>query len=431
MAGRFQSLPELFTQLYIQPALPRLEKGPSLKISMTIVHIEQFFHPAYGYQVQNFCRHHSREHHIHVITGDGLRGNVVSVEPELLKRLDEDFTRETGATIHRLPISWQWHHKMWLKGLHAKLEELQPDAIYAHSLEYLSLPRVLFRNWDRRCVVVTDSHDLPTASFHKFLRKLYFIAAQKWCVEQINRRRITCYYTALPVRENMDNYGVDPDLQRNLPIGTTLSTFYHDSQAREALRAEWGAGPADTVLLYTGKHDEDKSPHLFFEAASAMAGTHQGQIFVVTVGAQDAGYFAANCAPVLRRLQEMGVKVLVSPAIPSSRLKDYYSAADVGVFPCRNTLSCLDAMACGLPVIMQDDATNRDRLQSGGRVYDAGDWKDLAAKLRKMVQDPELRAELGRAGALDMKARYDYGTIVARLEAELTVALAEMSAHYK
>ena len=390
---------------------------------MTIVHIEEFFHPSYGYQVQNFCRHHSPEHRIHVVTGVGVRGNVVKVDPAVMDRLDGEFTKETGAAIHRLPISWQWHHKMWLNGLHAKLETLQPDVIYAHGLEYLSLPRLLFRGWDRRCVVVTDSHDLPTASFHKFLRKAYRFVAQDWCVRQINRRRITCYYTALPVRENMNDYGIDTALQRDLPIGTTTKSFFRDLQARDALRNGWGADPSDTVLLYTGKHDEDKSPHLFYEAVGSLGAVPPGRLMVVSVGAQDSAYFEKVCQPVLLQLKERGIKVLVSPAIPSTKLREYYSAADIGVFPCRNTLSCLDAMACGLPTVMQDDATNRDRLRAGGLVYAAGSLAGLTGRIRELLEDPQQRESLGRAGIADMRQRYDYGTIVARLESELAAAV--------
>ncbi len=390
---------------------------------MTIVHIEECFHPSYGYQVQNFCRHHSREHRIHVITGAGMRGNVVKVEPAQMARLDADFSEETGAAIHRLPISWQWHHKMWLKGLHAKLEELKPDVIYAHALEYLSLPRVLFRGWDRRCVVVTDSHDLPTASFHKYLRRAYRFVAQDWCVRQINQRRITCYYTALPVTENMSNYGIDEALQKDLPIGTTMKSFYRDLPARELLRKEWGAGPSDAVLLYTGKHDEDKSPHLFYEAVSSLGALPRGKLFVVSVGAQDSAYFEKTCQPVLLRLREQGIKILVSPAIPSTKLREYYSAADIGVFPCRNTLSCLDAMACGLPTVMQDDATNRDRLQVGGLVYEEGNLAALTGRIKELLENPPQRESLGRAGIADMRQRYDYGVIVARLESELAAAV--------
>jgi glycosyltransferase involved in cell wall biosynthesis len=389
---------------------------------MTIVHIEEGFHPSYGYQVQNFCRHHSPEHRIHVVTGAGLRGNVVKVDPAVMARLDTEFTRETGAAIHRLPIAWQWHHKLWLKGLHSLLEALQPDVIFAHGLEYLSLPRLLFCKWDRRCVVVTDSHDLPTASFHKFLRRAYRFVIQDWCVQQINLRRITCYYTALPVRENMDDYGINPILQRDLPIGTTMQSFFHDSPAREALRREWGAGSFDRVLLYTGKHDEDKSPHFFYEAVSSLGAVSPAQLMVVSVGAQDSAYFEKTCQPVLLRLREQGIKVLISPAIPSSKLREYYSAADIGVFPCRHTLSCLDAMACGLPTVMQDDATNRDRLQVGGLVYEEGNLAALTGRIRELLENPAQRESLGRAGIADMRQRYDYGVIVARLESELAAA---------
>ena len=391
--------------------------------SVRIIHIEEAFHPSYGYQVQNFCRHHSRQHSIHVVTAARMRGKVVKISAGELERLDSEFTGQTGAQIHRLPVAWNWHHKTWLSGLHAKLRELQPDVIFSHGLEYLSLPRLLFRKWDRRCVLVTDSHDIPTAAFHQKLRRLYRVIVQNWCVRQINRRGITCYYTAEATREYLTLYGVAPELQKDLPIGTSMNVFYRDREARDTMRAAWGVNPGDVVLLYTGKHDTDKTPHVFYDAALQLRPPAEGRLAVVTVGARDEAYFAAECAPRLRALQSRGVIVVDSPAVPSVKLRDFYSAADVAVFPCRNTLSSLDALACGLPAVMSDDATNRDRLKAGGLVFRNGSVPDLAAKLEELIYDPQRRGTLGDAGMMDIRERFDYASVVARMEDDFARAV--------
>jgi glycosyltransferase involved in cell wall biosynthesis len=395
---------------------------------MRIVHIEEAFHPSYGYQVQNFCQHHSREHSIHVLTGAVMRGGIVRADAAELARLDEEFTARTGASIHRLPVAWNWHHKTWLTGLHRKLKELRPDVIFSHGLEYLSLPRVLWRGWDRRCVVVTDSHDMPTAAFHPGLRRLYRTLVQNWCVRRINRRRIICYYTAESTREYLTLYGVAPALQKSLPIGTSVGVYQHDPVARAQMRRTWGAGERDVVLLYTGKHDADKTPHVFYEAARQLKAPSDGRLVVVSVGARDEDYFQRECAPRLEALSAAGVSVVLSPAVPAVQLRDFYSAADIAVFPCRNTLSCLDALACGLPAVMHDDVTNADRLRAGGVVYRSGDTGHLRAVLQELIDDPARRRALGEAGAADIRKRFDYAAVVNGLEEDFERALAARNA---
>ncbi len=385
---------------------------------MTIVHIEEAFHPAYGYQVQNFCRHHSAGHSVHVVTAKGLRSRFIKESEAALEKLDREFEAETGVTIHRLPTPLAWHHKMWLKGLHRTLEEIRPDAIFAHGVEYISFARVLRKRWDERCVVVTDSHDLPSAAHHGLLRRLYSLV-QRWCVNAINRRGIRTYYTAPPTRDLLLSYGVRSEHLDYLPIGTSTDVYSRSEDERRALRAEWAVGEGDTVLLYTGKHDEDKSPHLLYEAAARVAPRPGSGLVVVSVGPREPGYFESRCRPALQKLEGLGVRSVQVDAVPAADLRGYYSAADVGVFPSRSTLSCLDAMACGLPVIMQDDTTNADRLREGGTVFPAGDLDALAAAIASYVADPDRCAAVGRAGCADVRERFDYGTIVRGLERDL------------
>lgn len=383
---------------------------------MIIVHIEEAFHPSYGYQVQNFCRHHSSVHEIHVVTGDTLRSRIVTESKTVLQSLDANFTKETNAVIHRLPVSMQFKQKTWLRGLHEKLSNINPDVIFCHGVEYLSLPRLLSKGWYEKCVVVTDSHDLPTAGYNKLLRFLYRLFVQNKCIKRINNRGITCFYTSIATLDSLAIYQIRKDLLMELPIGTCMKTFYKDTMNGISLRESIGINKDDILLLYTGKHDWDKTPHLLYEAALNLKVNPGVRLCILSVGARDDDYFTQKCSSIIQQLRSRGNIVEIRNAVPSAELKNYYSAADIGVFPCKNTLSTLDALACGLPTVMQEDVTNTDRLREGGLTFPLGDVSALTCAIQSLIDDPSLRLKKSVDGIKDMKSRFDYAVIVSKLE---------------
>jgi glycosyltransferase involved in cell wall biosynthesis len=90
--------------------------------------------------------------------------------------------------------------------------------------------------------------------------------------------------------------------------------------------------------------------------------------------------------------------------------------ADIIVFPKENTLSALDAQACKLPVILEEDNTNTERLQKGGLVYRKNDLTDLADKINSLLTNKSLRLKLGSEGNQYVRTHYDYTKIIENME---------------
>jgi glycosyltransferase involved in cell wall biosynthesis len=123
------------------------------------------------------------------------------------------------------------------------------------------------------------------------------------------------------------------------------------------------------------------------------------------VGHENPDYQNTNIRNVF---DNSNINVMVLPAVPNAMLYQYYSAADIAVFPRQNTLSALDAQACGLPVIMESDETNRERLKQGGLCYESGNMADLGKKMMDLLLDGGLRGRLSDAGRHYMQDRYNY-----------------------
>jgi len=103
-------------------------------------------------------------------------------------------------------------------------------------------------------------------------------------------------------------------------------------------------------------------------------------------------------------------------AVPPPELRNFYAGADVLVMPAIATrrttepwgLVANEAMHQGLPVIATDAvgaaAGGLVRHERNGLVVPAGDVDALAAALRRLRDEPELRARLGAAAGADVAA---------------------------
>jgi glycosyltransferase involved in cell wall biosynthesis len=90
-----------------------------------------------------------------------------------------------------------------------------------------------------------------------------------------------------------------------------------------------------------------------------------------------------------------------------------YSALDIVVYPSRlKTIGrpALEAAACGKPVIATSDTGNSDVVVDGvtGLLVPPADPPALAAAIKRLLNDPDLRQRLGKAGLEWARARFDY-----------------------
>jgi glycosyltransferase involved in cell wall biosynthesis len=87
-----------------------------------------------------------------------------------------------------------------------------------------------------------------------------------------------------------------------------------------------------------------------------------------------------------------------------AELPDAYAAADVTIFPVIWEepwgLVPLESMALGRPVIATGRGGSADYLRDGENalLYEAGDAGALAAAIRRLAADPELRTRLREGG---------------------------------
>jgi glycosyltransferase involved in cell wall biosynthesis len=387
---------------------------------MKVLHIEDRFHPGMGYQINFFARYHHPDHSFSILCSDSSRLWTASDDRHDLQSADKQFAEDFAVSVYRLPslLDRRTRQNLWLKGLIRAIRKLDPDILYVHTLEsYSSIRILLSRKVLSRYAVFFDTHTL----LNQFRPGLKF-SMFKYFFKQVASRRIQAYgakvFATVPENKMIleREYGISTDHILYTPIGTDLSMFRFDDKARKAGRQKEHIPEKGTLLLYTGKMNFRKNPHLILEAVDLIEERIDQPLYIYFVGAADAGY---KDQYLEREFKQENIHFKLIPAVAVSELYAWYSTADFAVFPDENTLSALDAQACRLPVIMAADMTNAERLSRGGMTYTSGDLEDLSHKIMDMISDPEKRSSLGKEGETYVRSTYDYRKIVRDMESDL------------
>lgn len=385
-----------------------------------VLHIEDRFHPAMGYQINFFAKYHRSDYQFFILTSDSARIWMASSGPEELRMVDQAYEKEHHVRIYRLPAALDRRNRqnLWLRGLIRTIMEIHPDILYVHTIESYSAIRILLsRRVLSGCRVFFDTHTLMNQIQGGIKSALHLWFMKHMASKILVRHDVKVFATVPENREILERiYGIPPDRILYSPIGTDVRMFSYDPEARARLRKQESLEEEAVVLLYTGKINGRKNPHLILEAVSLIREQIKSPLHLYFVGASDQQYFHERM-----KIGFSGENIYIKfvPAVPVSDLYTWYSMADFAVFPDQNTLSALDAQACRLPVIMQEDMTNSERLSHGGLTYVQGDIGDLAQKILLMIEDPDGRRALGLKGEAHIRSNYDYGKIVENMESDL------------
>jgi UDP-glucose:(heptosyl)LPS alpha-1,3-glucosyltransferase len=164
---------------------------------------------------------------------------------------------------------------------------------------------------------------------------------------------------------------------------------------RDAARRKLGYSPGDILLLLIGNDWRNKGLPTLLEAMSRLS---YPSLRLCVVGSDAAAEF-------LPQVQSLHLSDRVKFFAESSEILPFYAAADIYAAPSLEdsfNLPVLEAMACGLPVLVSRLAGISEYIADGVDgilLQDPGDPSALAASLSLLLQQPELRRSLGEAAA--------------------------------
>lgn len=359
---------------------------------MIIVHVVPYFHASFGYQENHLVHLQAqRGHQVYVITSN-LLTPWPSVPISAALDADKDLAAR-GVTVHRLPALLEASRRPFMPTLPRLLVSLQPDYVHVHGYFTLHCLQVATLRNRLHATLVVDDHMAFIASRHPFAR-LAHLLCRLFCTPLLAPRYDAIVAVTKESKAFMvERYGLRPEDVLIIPLGVDTSLFTPSSELRRIVRHQLRVGEHEILAVYTGKHDRYKDPLLALKAAEYLWAERVPLRFLF-LGHKEPRYFSQFLR--YAKLRDLEHRLILKDPVPATELPKFFNASDFAVWPAECSMSALEAMSCGCPVILPDLPANRERLEGGGGLlFRPGDVQDLAHCMRRLSSSPDLRSHLG------------------------------------
>ncbi len=382
---------------------------------MKILHVDDTFHPNFGYQCNPLAKFQCKAgNEVYIIAPEAKYIYPVyhsfGEYGENLVNDDARYEKETGVKIVRIKAKGYIMGRLnyYRKDLLKAIDEIKPDAIMVHCIETLTA-MYLMKKLRRKYPMIFDSHMLAMASKNK-LAKLFEIAYRALYTSTIKREGYTV------IKTQNDDYihshlGVPEDQAPFISFGTDILLFSVDREAKARFLKEKGLPPDTFVITSTGKMSEAKDGMLFAKTVKErFAGNREVAVVVV---ADFSGEYETKVKAELDASQN---HIFYYPVQNYLDLPYFYQIADVTVFAKQCSMSFYDAQSCGCPVISEKGHVNEERNSHGnGFCFDRGSVEDFRLQIQKLIDMPTEEYERMRSNSYDFVTQnYSYVDIAAQ-----------------
>ena len=206
-----------------------------------------------------------------------------------------------------------------------------------------------------------------------------------------------------------------------VPNGVHLDEFAA-LPAKDAARARWNLGEGP-VVLFLGRLHARKGLHLLLPAfAGALQRVPDARLLIA---GPDEGMLTALQAQA--RGLALGERVLFTGLLTGPDRLAALAAADLFALPAEGegfSMAVLEALACGLPVLLTPGCHFPEVAEAGAGVVVAREVEPLREALIALLRDANRRAAMGQAARALIAERFTWPQIVAQMEAAYAAVIA-------
>jgi glycosyltransferase involved in cell wall biosynthesis len=194
-------------------------------------------------------------------------------------------------------------------------------------------------------------------------------------------------------------YGLPGKKISLLPLPGDASLMDRADELRSAIRSQLAIAEHCVVLIHAGKLPGDKLTRQVLEAFRGI----QGQRYrLLVAGALDEAFVEEFDGMV-----RLDSRVKYIGWLPSDRLREVFMASDLLVQPGSLSNTFLDAICCGVPVLLDDTPQGRYLTRHGnGVVVPRGPVTHLENRIRDCTETPVLTILKQRAR--EVSHHFDY-----------------------
>lgn len=370
---------------------------------MKIVHVEDYFDPSAGYQINEMIlAGRAFGDDTYIITSKDMSPFHKALDPGI----DAMYEEKYGVKIIRLDAYAKLSTRILFKGLWPCIDAIQPDLLYLHGIgDFKDL--VLWRR-KKPYKIVRDCHMSWVASVNRF-RKLFYQGFRLFFSGEINRSDKYASVFALGVEEHeyLENLGIDAKKIQYLPHGYNEEVMHYDEGSRQSIRKRYGFAESDVVIAYIGKFDNNKRPDIVLDIVASLGKKYieDNHIRLLFIGSKKASFMPAFDEKLASYAELLGNRIVIDEAKPFNELYKYFSAAEICLFPKETTLSSIHAQVCGCSVIMEHHKSNAERVVAKEHLFEINNTEAGTKVLRKIISEKDYLKEknLRRCRALKVR----------------------------
>lgn len=375
---------------------------------MRIVHIEDFFLPTSGYQVNVLAKYQAKHgHEVHILTSSIAQTpkHLTSFfGSENVERDDREYEKRFGVRIRRFDIFKAYSGRAIYKpSFFREVRKLEPDILFVHGNDSYAGLIYTLRSSKVPFPIVFDNHMLEMATqnrFNRYFRKLYrSLFAKRIARQQLKVIRVVDDPFVI------NQLAIPAELAPILPLGTDTMNFHPDAEVRNRFRKELGIDEETFVFVYAGKLDESKGGHFLARTLQKRLRTPVGRNVVFLIVGNIKGSYGEEFETLIKSSEN---QIFRFPTQNYLDLPSFYQAADAAIYPKQCSLSFYDAQACGLPVVIENNTINLERIKNqNGLIFRAGDVEDFRNQMELLCGLESNELAKYRQGALDYIANSD------------------------
>lgn len=381
---------------------------------MKIVHVTGYFQPELGYEEYYLALNQKKlGHEVYVITSDrianlpNLKDSLKEIKSEYNTRFrPAGFSEINGIKVYRLKTLFEAKDFLVVKGMKKVLKEIKPDVVHAHEpRQFMTMLPAFYK----RCFgykLVSDQHDYDVFPTIKSKLMTYLIR-RTICRFAFNKSDKIIAITPESRDFIKRVYGIKKDIIDST-LGADTNKFKFNLKKREEIRKKLDIKEKEVLLITAGHIGRNKKLEILIEAFSKTKNSK-----LVILGGGDDEY--------IKELKELAIKLDVDKRtvflgrVSQNELLYYYSAADIGVWPSRATITIIEAMACKLTVVIPDINTVKHLVAyENGLTFQFGNAESFLEKINLLIKDKNLRENLSKKAEKITKERFSYESIAKR-----------------
>jgi len=394
---------------------------------MNIVILTSYFQPKLGYADFFLAKELKKTgHKVTVVTSNyyfpfpDYKNSVLKI---LGKRKRESgvFT-ERGIKVYRIPFLFQTRNgtAAILMGLGRVILKIRPDVILVENVFSPLAAQIAYYKDSLKFKVFYDNH---ASTFNTKLRdslskKMYMFVFSKVLIPYIKSKADG--YIAVGSSERYlfcKEYFLNAKDVKLLPLGADTRMFQPNKEMRYNLRQILKIKKKEVLLVYAGKITFNKDIHILLEALNIIS-EKSNNCKLLLLGGGNKEYMDYLNKYVKKYSLES--KVIWKGMISNKELPKYYNASDIGVWPGNLSNAIIEAMSCGLPIILPQKISKMQTSfhllkNNNGIGFIRGNSRNLANKVLKLLSYKEKLNNMGNNSRKLVIEEYSWVNITKKL----------------